>query len=274
MTYNTLTTSSFKIYKDKDIEYNKAIVLDLFKDIDFIYSYIIKSTLEKNRAALIIKFTISENIKHNTIKSINMLNKIIELLNNDIKTNDVVAYEQPNLNIIFKVYNKFIVKIAKKQSLMWHLEFDDVYQLCALSIIKLHKKNYFLNRYIIDKTCKNDILLSIRKNRNMPIIESLDNVISNDNIDNIRYADIIEDVERRYEFDDKINTEINKEVFNKVKEIIINKFGERKFDKLYKDYTNGHTDSISLTMMYKIRRYMKQRNITMKSLEGDKYESQ
>jgi hypothetical protein len=202
-----------------------------------------------------------------------MINSILELLTQDIAVNKVLKYEQPNLNIIFRVYNKFIMKIAKQQATMWHLEYDDVYQICALSIVKLYNKNYFLNRYLVEKSCRNDILYSIRKNINKPIVESLDKFIKNDSTEDIRYCDIVEDESARQEFDTSVNNDAIYKMFNEVKDAIIARFGERKFDKLYRDYTNNHTDSISLTMMQKVKIYLKQRNITWKSLEeGEEYE--
>lgn len=267
MTYNTLTTLSFKLNKDNDININKELIINVFNNIEYIYSYIIKSNLENDKVILVIKFTVSENNKHNTIKVLDMINEILKLLIMDIKINDVISYKQPNLDIIFEVYNRFIMKIAKKHSTIWNLEFDDTYQICALSVVKLYNKNYFLNKYIIEKTCKNDILYSIRKNINKPIIESLDANINT--IENITYSDIIKDEKYEYDFEEKINKEATEQAFKKIKEILIKRFGERKFEKFYKDYTNNHTDSISLTMMYKIKVYLKERNITLKLLEGE-----
>lgn len=272
MTYNTLTTLSFKLYKDTNIDINEDIISTLLFEVDYLYSYIIKSSLEEDKIVLTVKFTVSENPTHNTISCKNMGNNILELLISDIPTNKVLKYEQPNLNIIFQVYNKFIAKIAKQQALMWHLEYEDVYQICALSIIKLYNKNYFLNKYLVEKTCRNDILYHIRKNINKPIIESLDKNIRNDNTEDIKYGDLIEDESSRYEFEQSVNNDAIFKMFNEVKQIIINRFGERKFEKLYRDYTNNHTDSISLTMMQKVKVYLKERNITWKSLEGEEYE--
>ncbi len=272
MTYNTLTTLSFKLYKDNDLTTNQNIIEDILNEVDYIYSYIIKSNIENNRVILIIKFTISENIKHNTVKSISMCNKIIDLLINDIEINKIIAFEQPTLNIVFQVYNRFIAKIAKQHSDIWHLEYDDVYQICALSIVKLYNKNYFLNKYIIEKTCRNDVLCSIRKNINKPIIESLDQVIKNDNTEAIRYCDVIEDEKSKYMYEEQINNDAINKMFLEIKQILINKFGERKFDKLFRDYSNGSTDTISRTMMQKVKIYLKKRNITYKSLQGEEYE--
>ena len=274
MTYNTLTTLSFKVYKDKDLETNKETVLNLFNNIETVYSYIIKGISDNNRIGLSVKFTISENIKHNIVKTINLINKVFELLEKDFELNKIIAYEQPSLNIIFQVYHRFIAKIAKQQSLIWHLEYDDVYQICALSIVKLYNKNYYLNKYIVEKTCRNDVLYNIRKNINKPIIKSLDEVFKDgsDSNEEIKYCDIIEDPESRYLYDNSLHQKVIIDMFNDVKKLIVDRFGERKFDKLYKDYTNGHTDSISTTMMRKVKVYLKERNITIKSLEGEEYE--
>lgn len=275
MTYNTLTTLSFKLYKDNDININKQIILDILNEADYIYSYIVKSNLENDKTVLIIKFTISENIKHNTVKSISMFNKLIELLTNDIELNKMIAFEQPRLSIVFQVYNSFITKIAKQQSDMWHLEYEDVYQMCALAIVKLYNKNYFLNKYIVEKTCRNDILCSLRKNINKPIIESLDQIIKKDtSTDDIRYYDVIEDESSKYMYEHIAHNDLITKMFNEVKTIITNKYGERKFNKLFRDYTNGSTDTISRTMMQKVKIYFKKRNITYKSLQGEEYESQ
>ena len=261
MTYNTLTTLSFKLYKDTNIDINEDIIFNLLIDIEKLYSYIIKSTLENDQIILIVKFTISENNNHNTISRKSMINNILELLINNIEVNKVLKYEQPNLDIIFQVYDRFIMKIAKQQSEIWHLEYDDCYQICALSIVKLHNKNYFLNKYLIEKTCRNDILYSIRKNINKPIIESLDQFIKTDNTDNIRYCDLIEDENCRRDFEDTINKDAIDKTFKEVKRLLVNRFGPRKFDKLFKDYVYNHTDSISLTMMQKVKLYLKSKHL-------------
>ena len=63
-------------------------------------------------------------------------------------------------------------------------------------------------------------------------------------------------------------------MFIEIKELLVNRFGERNFEKLYRDYTNGSTDTISRTMMQKVNVYLKDRNITYKSLQGEiEYES-
>ena len=54
-----------------------------------------------------------------------------------------------------------------------------------------------------------------------------------------------------------------------MKDIIVDKYGPRTFDKLYNDYSKKHTDSFSRKRMQTLKTYLEKMNIKRHSF--DKY---
>ena len=262
MVHNSLTKLTFNINKSDDVvsELNKIFNNDLT-----IYSYIVFNKGDTYN----INIQICENDSCNTICCKDCLLKIRNVLNNNDK---VLIFEQPPLDIIVNMFKPYISKLSRKFSSQWlKLEYDDIFQTGMMSMVKLYKQGYYLNKFIIARSFQNDILLQLRHFRNEPIIVSIDtcfnNELSNDN--ELTYGDIIVDTKDLNEREDKENSEYVKSVFDEMKDIIVDKYGPRTFDKLYNDYSKKHTDNFSRKTMQTLKTYLEKMNINRHSF--DKY---
>lgn len=266
MAYNILTTMSFKLNKslnDLQMEHN---IKSVFNNSDEIYSYIVFNKPD----FIIVQFNISDNENYNTMKGVVVAEEIIKhILSHKNKTSKVICFKQPSLEIMITVYDSFIKKLVKRQILNWpSLDYEDTYQLCMLTILKLYRKNYYLNKYLISTSFNNAVLMSLRKDKQKPVIVNMEEVIfTGDN--EILLKDTICDEQAIINEENIQNEEYIQKMYKDVKDIIISYIGQRQFEQLYRDYTNKHTTDSSRKLMYKIKKQLKKDNITWKSF--DKY---
>ena len=263
MVHNVLTKLTFNINKSNDIVKE---VKELFENDLQVYSYIV---FNKEKEYSIV-FYVCDNDKYNTISCKNCLNNVLNALNTENK-NKVLTFEQSSLENIVTMFKPYISKLAKQYSNKWlKLEYDDAFQTGMLILVKLYSQGYYLNKFIIARTFQNEILMQLRKFKNEPIMVSLDASFNNDNNDDdLLYNDIVSDISDIEERDKKENLCYINDVFNELKNIVIKKYGQRTFDKLYRDYSNGHTDIFSRKTMQSLKTYLNKMNINQHSF--DKY---
>ena len=263
MVHNVLTKLTFNINKSNNIVEE---VKDLFDNDLQVYSYIV---FNKEKEYSIV-FYVCDNDKYNTISCKNCLNNVLNALNTENK-NKVLTFEQSSLENIVTMFKPYISKLAKQYSNKWlKLEYDDAFQTGMLILVKLYSQGYYLNKFIIARTFQNEILMQLRKFKNEPIMVSLDASFNNDNNDDdLLYNDIVSDISDIEERDKKENLCYINDVFNELKNIVIKKYGQRTFDKLYRDYSNGHTDIFSRKTMQSLKTYLNKMNINQHSF--DKY---
>lgn len=196
MKYNNLTTLSFKLDCELDDYTNLNRAYELIENLDYICSYIIKTITNNNVKLWLVKFTICDNEKHNTINITDLLQDVKNLLNNK-RYDYIISYKQGSLNTILQLHTSLAKKLAKSQCNRWpQLEYEDCYQTCIMVIIKLFRLDKYITNYLINTAFNNEILLSIRHDKNKPDVLPLDapiNEYSNDK--ELRVIDILEDVE-------------------------------------------------------------------------------
>ena len=263
MVHNVLTKLTFNINKSNNIVEE---VKELFDNDLQVYSYIV---LNKEKEYSIV-FYVCDNDKYNTISCKNCLNNVLNALNTENK-NKVLTFEQSSLENIVTMFKPYISKLAKQYSNKWlKLEYEDAFQTGMLILAKLYSQGYYLNKFIIARTFQNEILMQLRKFKNEPIIVSLDASFNNDNNDDdLLYNDLVSDISDIEERERKENLCYTNDVFNDLKDIVIKKYGQRTFDKLYRDYSNGHTDTYSRHTMQSLKTYLEKMNINRHSF--DKY---
>lgn len=176
----------------------------------------------------------------------------------------IILFKQPPLEMQIKMYIPYIKKLAQIQSQRWKmLEYDDVYSTCMLTCVKLYKRGYYLNKWLIKKSFENDILMLLRKRRHAPEVLSLEQIMYNsDSDDDVKLEDMLEDKRIEAKIQDEEESQLIHAIFLKVKELIVADIGERQFDQLFRDYGNKHTTNSSRKQMQTIKQRFDKQGIT------------
>lgn len=254
-------------HTDDEIKRQLHAVLD---ELETIYSYLIHAKYEAEKLiGWQIEYTVSQTDKYNTLHSFVIVDEIFAILkeSNEKKVSNVIGYKQPSLDIQIQLFEPLINKLALKQCQRWHqLEFDDACQICKMTMLNLYRKGYYLHPTLVERCYNNDILMSIRKDKNKPEIVSISKVVHHDG-DNcpLTIGDMLPDTAAEEEADKKDDEDFVKLVFSQVKEIIVELIGERQFDQLMRDYGNKHTTSWSRKKMQQLKDKFKQMGINWES---------
>lgn len=202
---------------------------------------------------------------YNTFKKEDCIHDTLIAITNDVQDGKyIILFKQPSLEMQIKMYMPYIKKLAQIQSQRWKtLEYDDLYSTCTFVIIKLYKRGYYLNKWLIKKSFENEVLLQLRKFKNVPEILSLEQItFTNDNNEPVKLEDMIEDKQANINIQDEEESQLIHAIFLKVKEIIVTDIGERQFDQLLRDYGNKHTTNWSRKQMQIIKQKFSKDNIT------------
>lgn len=264
---NKLIQKIFVNSSDEEIERQLHAVLD---ELETIYSYLIYAKYKQEKLiGWQIEYTVSQTDEYNTLHSNVIISEIFNKLkeSNEKKVSSVIGYRQPSLDIQILLFEPLINKLALKQVQRWpQLEFDDACQICKMTMLNLYRKGYYLHPTLVERCYNNDILRSIRKDKNKPETVSIDMVVHYDgDSDPLSIADMLPDTKAEEDEEIKDSEEFVKLVFGQVKEIIIELIGERQFDQLMRDYGNKHTTSWSRKKMQQLKDKFKKMGINWSS---------
>lgn len=249
-------------HTDEEIKSQLHAVLD---ELETIYSYLIYAKYKEEKLVCWqIEYTISQTDKYNTLHSCIVVDEIFAILkeSNEKKVSNVIGYKQPSLDIQIQLFEPLINKLALKQTQRWpQIEYEDACQICRMTMLNLYRKGYYLHPTLVERCYNNDILSSIRKDKNKPEIISIDKVVHHDG-DNtpLTIGDMLPDTQAEEDAEEFIQL-----VFGQVKEIIVELIGERQFEQLMRDYGNKHTTSWSRKKMQQLKDKFKQMGINWES---------
>ena len=254
-------------HTDDEIKSQLHAVLD---ELETIYSYLIYAKYKADKLVCWqIEYTISQTDKYNTLHSCVVVEEIFAILkeSNEKKVSNVIGYKQPSLDIQIELFEPLINKLALKQVQRWpQIEDEDACQICRMTMLNLYRKGYYLHPTLVERCYNNDILASIRKDKNKSEIISIDKVVYRDG-DNtpLTIGDMLPDTQAEEDAEQKDAEEFIQLVFGQVKEIIVELIGERQFDQLMRDYGNKHTTSWSRKKMQQLKDKFKQMGINWES---------
>lgn len=242
---------------------NDSIVDLEIPNISKIFSYIVYH----NNGEFEIQYNISQTNKYNTIKMCEVINNITDAINKYDGLKKVVIYKQPSLELLLKLYKGLIIKLSKEQKQSWQfLELDDLIQMCSLVICDLYYKGYYIHKNLIRRAFINYVLLHIKKERNKPLIVSLEQEYSKkDDDDKVTIADMIPDKQQLYAEIDSDNEEVQRKILQEVKDIVVDFIGIRQYDQLLREYTNKQTTEWSRKLMQRIKAHLFELGISKKS---------
>lgn len=254
-------------HTDEEIKSQLHAVLD---ELETIYSYLIYAKYKDEKLMYWqIEYTVSQTNRYNTLYSSVIVDEIFAILkeSNEKKVSNVIGYKQPCLDIQIQLFEPLINKLALKQCQRWpQLEFDDACQICKMTMLNLYRKGYYLHPTLVERCYNNDILISIRKDKNKPEIVSIDKVIHQEGDNSsLTIGDMLPDTAAEEEAERKDEEDFVKLVFSQVKELIIELIGERQFNQLMRDYGNKHTTSWSRKKMQQLKDNFKKMGINWES---------
>ena len=261
--YNhNINSYSININKVTDFKDFNKIIQDIFSDLDYIFSYFI----DVNEKGYRLLFKLSDNPQFNTISVANFSSKLWNI----IVEQRTPMFEQPSIDILVQSYDNFFNKLSAKFHRDWpFIDFDDLKQLCYVALLKLYNGNYMINKNLLQKSCSNEILMYLRKQKLDSETVSLYTKISGkDDKDAPLYTIIVDEQElnrRQYEEEQ----EYNRTIFNNVKDYLVSSLGQRMFDKLLYDYGNKCTDNISRATMIRLKNKLKNKGITIAFFENN-----
>lgn len=271
---NVLFNAQIELNSEMTQEQMCQVLMLCFGDNDRIYSYIVYFTQESARDKYTVKYMVSQCESNNTIDTIDATAEILAIINRDKQEKKrVIGYRQANLDKLIELMQPLVKKLARTQQQRWqHYEFEDLCQMCNLAIVELYRKGYYIHKSLVEKTFNNMILMELRHERDKPVIVPLEQSFNgNDDLEKLTIADIIidPDDELRKEQED---IEQNREwTFQEVKDIIVELIGQRRFDRLFSDYGNGHTTGTTQQEMKRIKAHFAKLGLTKKEFNNRYY---
>ena len=273
MAENTLHKISQKISVNLSEEEIVKNLEEVLLDLETVYSYLVYAKYKDEQlTGWLIEYNISQIDEYNTLIAKDIIREILVDIRNskERKVANVIGYKQPSLELILKLYDPLVKKLALEQSKRWNkLEYEDAYQMCQLTMLTLYRKNYYIHKKLLERSYNNYVLMLFRRDRDMPVITSIDQVVYEEpDGSSLTLADMIPDTNEILEEKEKEEQETFNLIFEEVKDIIIELTSERQFEQLLRDYGNKCTTSWSRKKIQQIKEYFKKLGITRKSFYG------
>lgn len=254
---NTLDISTYILTPQSDKNPSSLLqqLSDIFVGYEFIYSYILAYSKEKNVYKL--KITVCSTDKYNTYEAFTILEDICDnLVAYCVDNGKIVSFMQPDLSVQCEMFAPYAHKLAADEHLHWqHFEVEDLVQLVYEAMTILYKKGYYLNKYLVRTTFKNLLYGALRK-RPADKECSLNTPIGNDGMRDITIADTLEDdtIEKR---DIAESADALLSVIDEMREILLTYISERQYKQLLFEYNNRCVTAANAKLVQNIRLWLK-----------------
>lgn len=184
----------------------------------------------------------------------------------DKDNNKRVQYwkQSDNIDKILKLYKPYIRNLAKDVYCKWsrYKEYEDILQDIYLTIIELHKKNYFLNKKIIHRSYLNTLYMEFRKFKNVEVnILPIDKVVGEklcikDTIHDEKFEEFVTDREQR---------SLVTYILNDVEAIVLQYMPERRWEQCKRAYITKTTSPQTAKTMQRVRQILSNFGISLDS---------
>lgn len=234
-------------------------------EIKYIYSFTVRVD-RQNGVKYNVRYAISEEVKYNTLYKDDVVNGIIEAIERDKITNGkyIIGYGQPSLDLMVELYDPLVCSLATKQRQRWQMfEYDDLCQICRLTLVTLYNKGYYIHKRLLEKAFDNAVLQELRQSFNDFDVLSIETTMDeNEDLEKLSIKDMLRDVDAEIKAQEQDTHEINSATFNEVKGIVVDLIGERQFEQLFRDYANGHTTTWSRRKLQTIKTFFELQGLT------------
>lgn len=258
--YNTLVKASVKIPRDTiDVE---QLIVSAFSDIEYIYSYIVYAKYKQGKLQYWqVDFMLSQHDKYNCHNILDVAKRVAAMTELSVvnETRKILGYEQPGPEILLKVYEPLVKRLAQEEHNRWnYLDFEDLLQMCRLVIMRLYRNGYYIHKSLVKRAFTNEVLLHIRKDKNKPIIVSIEESMYNNSSDNdISILESIIDESSLLEQEEFIEQDELDKLNARQRQLIVDKIGQRQYDQLVREYGNKMTTSWSRKTIQTLKNYLR-----------------
>ena len=255
-------------YAERPNELCEMLLAPLVEVCENIYSYLIYAEYEnKTLTGWTIQYVVSQDEQYNTLRLTDIVAQIAADIiknNKSLKESYIIGYKQPPLEILCKLFDPLMQKLAYTQHIKWpKLEQEDLLQMCRLTMCVLYSKGYYINRRLLEQSFYNAILMQLRKDKNMPIIVSLSEPIQAgiSSTEKTLIEDIVPDYNELYEEQDKEDDEEYQQILEEERQVIIDMIGQRQYDQLIREYGNRCTTCRGQRQVARIKGKLKEDKI-------------
>lgn len=256
---------SFKDTIALDDDYDNIVDKVSVLVYDDLYSYFVGRKGEN----IVIKVCYSETPEYNTINKAEATEDIITRITDYMITlSDIkcITFRQPPLELMIRLYQPMLGKMVDKLHDQWKMfDYEDLMSMANYVMVKLYRGGYYVNRYLVWTSLNNEVLIECRKFKHQPLTVAFEDVTKSDiklDSEELTYGDMIEDESYKEEEEKEDEQQLEKYIFEQVKNIVIEKIGERQWDRLFRDYSKGHTTNASRQSMRRVSEYIKELGLT------------
>ena len=241
--------------KRNDVFYFQQIVMEdecdeqiaekidaIMSEIQSLYSYTI--TVDRSKGIRYkINYALSENDKYNTITKELVKEDILNTIKAD-KNNSgkyIIGHKQPPIDLMIELYEPLVQKLSREQCNRWKfLEYDDVCQICRMTIVILYNAGYFIHKRLLCKAFNNAILQEVKSVAPSVDYISIENRIDNgsEDLEKLRLSDTLRDTATEDAEMDAEEIQIRAQIYGEVKDILVDMMGTRQYEQFYNDYKN------------------------------------
>jgi hypothetical protein len=136
--------------------------------------------------------------------------------------------------------------------------------------MKLYRGGYYIHKRLLRRAFANEILMSLRKERNKPVLISLDQTVDGED-DKTTISDTIPDKQAIIEEQDMLEEQAKNDVISAKRDIIIKYIGQRQYDQLVREYGNKNTTNWSQQTVHKLKHKLELFGITDKKFINKYY---
>lgn len=246
----------------------REVILESFEGIDKLYSYILYEQYKNGQLnGWRIEFMLSQEDTYNQISIPDIAKEIAELtdFSRVSEHRKILGYRQPGPEILLTAYEPLMRKLVKEEMNRWaNLEYEDLMQTCRLVVMKLYRGGYYVHKRLLRRAFSNEILMSLRKERNKPILISLEQTIDGED-DKVTISDTIPDHQAIIEEQDMLDEAAYSDILVVKRDIIVREIGQRQYDQLVREYGNKSTTNWSRQTVQKLKQYLTKMGITEKT---------
>lgn len=269
--YNILTKVAVDIPVNiVDIE---NIILSAFDNIDKIYSYIVYAKYSDGKLHhWKVEFMLSQHDNYNQLMIADVAKDIANLTELSVvsETQKILGYKQPKPEVLLKTYEPLMLKLVKEEHNRWnYLDCEDLLQMCRLVIMRLYRNGYYIHKRLVRRAFNNEVLMHIRKDKNKPIMVSVDSTLyEDDSDDELTLLDTLPDTQAILDEQDMLDEAAKLDIIKAKREIIVKKIGQRQYDQLVREYGNNMSTGWSRKLVFDLHKYLESMNITSKSFNN------
>ena len=152
---------------------------------------------------------------------------------------------------------------------LYYLDCEDLLQMCRLVIMRLYRNGYYIHKRLVRRAFNNEVLMHIRKDKNKPIIVSVNSTVyEDDSDDELTLLDTLPDTQAILDEQDMLDEAAKFDIIKAKREIIVKKIGQRQYDQLVREYGNNMSTGWSRKLVFDLHKYLESMNITSKSFNN------